>query len=316
MENNTNQENHVEVVGAGAGASGAPTPLATAMVQVVTQDVAAAEVEAAALAVDGEATTTATATANVSKEGEEGANAHHHQQQQHPQQQKTVQHSVRKDSATWVYDHWVAATSSAEGSKQKFSCKYCKNAQYRHNVTRMRNHLINCCMAPEEAKETARLRCTVIAERKDTKKSEKKSKLERDQGGDFPSGLGNKKRKTLDGTSKKQGMDASVDNNKLDLLFAKAYSSLKLAPECLDNPKLINFLEALNPQYRLPSLNTVRSHQIQLKLTTETFDDGNAASNANATNSAPNNASAPMANATAHAAAGEVAEYREPEEQS
>merc|ERR1712176_1511059 len=118
------------------------------------------------------------------------------------------------------------------------------------------------------------LRCTVIAERKDNKKVEKNKKL---------------------------GMDASVDNNKLDVLFAKAYSSLKLSQDCLSNPKLINFIAALNPQYRLPTISTVRNHQIQLKLTTETFDDVNAT---NATTTA---------NANANAAGG-VAEYREAEQ--
>jgi len=298
-EHQSNHENHVEGPGA-AGTTAEPNTVAKSPLEaVVAGEVATAGGvigEANAKANDNTGTlpnadTGATLKANNEGVGDAvGVNTHTNAQQ------KTVQHSVRKDSASWVYEHWIPATSSAEGSKQKFSCKYCKNAQYRHNVTRMRNHLINCCMAPAEAKETAQLRCTVIAERKDNKKVEKNKKLEREQ--EVTSGM--KKRKTIDGL-KKQGMDASVDNNKLDVLFAKAYSSLKLSQDCLSNPKLINFIAALNPQYRLPTISTVRNHQIQLKLTTETFDDVNAT---NATTTA---------NANANAAGG-VAEYREAEQ--
>ncbi len=53
-------------------------------------------------------------------------------------------YSERKDSASWVYTHWEPCSPEEDGPKRKYRCMYCKNAVYRHNVTRMRNHLLQC----------------------------------------------------------------------------------------------------------------------------------------------------------------------------
>jgi len=197
--------------------------------------------------------------------------------------------SLRKDSASWVYKHWVAG--EGEGNKQKWSCLYCKNAQYRHNVTRMRNHLITCSLTPPDVQQQAAQRCTIIAERKDSRTKDKKSKGDINNKNDGETSNGNKRKLDEEAQNivlgKKQAMDGDI-THQLDVLFCKAYSSLKWNPDCLKDRKLQKFLHTLNPQYKLPCENTLRSMQIQLRLTNETFEDhNNNAGNAN-TNAAAN----------------------------
>ncbi len=52
-------------------------------------------------------------------------------------------YSERKDSASWVYTHWEPCSPEEDGPKRKYRCKY-SDQIYRHNVTRMRNHLLQC----------------------------------------------------------------------------------------------------------------------------------------------------------------------------
>ena len=49
------------------------------------------------------------------------------------------------------------------------------------------------------------------------------------------------------------------------VLFARAYASLNLKPECLSNKKFQNFLHALNPTFRLPQERTLRALLVGLK---------------------------------------------------
>ena len=166
---------------------------------------------------------------------------------------KVGKYGERKDSASWVYEHWEPVDETEQGPKQKYKCKYCKNAQYRHNVTRMRNHLLTCSLAPPEAKEAAHQRSASIEKRK----SEKAKTKGRGDDGDKAE-ASSKKRKDVDAAAKGVFSEAkriSLDHLSLHKDFAGAINALKLGPEVVETDKLKTFIQRLCPEYNYPSLN-------------------------------------------------------------
>jgi len=189
----------------------------------------------------------------------------------------------RKDSAAWVYTHWEEIQGeggpSGEGSKKKYRCIYCKNAKYRHNVTRMRNHLMNCSLAPDHVKEQAKKKLDTIDKRKKEKKEQKEAKGEAvgetKHGAAMAGEMSSKKRK-VDAEAEgicREGANVVQAVDSLDLTneFGRALSELKLGPEAVDTPKLQKFIKKLCPSYDYPSVENMNQVYKMLKLSTETF---------------------------------------------
>ena len=187
----------------------------------------------------------------------------------------------RKDSAAWVYQHWeeIQGEGGGEGAKKKYRCIYCKNAKYRHNVTRMRNHLMICSLAPDHVKEQAKKKVDTIDKRKKEKKEQKEAKGEAvgetKHGAAMAGELSSKKRK-VDAEAEgicREGANAAQAVDSLDLTneFGRALSELKLGPEAVDTPKLQKFIKKLCPSYDYPSVENMNQVYKMLKLSTETF---------------------------------------------
>ena len=159
--------------------------------------------------------------------------------------------STRRDSANWVYEHWITVTDEqVDGGKKvvQYTCKYCNRAQYRHNVTRMRNHLINCEKAPEQAKQEAMKKQQSIADRKAKKANDPKAgKIEGKRGEAGPS------------SRKRKHMNGYVDFSKeeADRAFSHMYYALKLKEEDLYSKELATFIKTLNPSYKIPSSDAI-----------------------------------------------------------
>jgi len=182
---------------------------------------------------------------------------------------KHVKYIERKDSASWVYSHWEPCSPEEDGAKRKYRCKYCLNAVYRHNVTRMRNHLLQCCLVTEEVKAKARECCDQISERKTAKDKEKKSR-----GDEATSSSPNsKKRKGFDAEARGLIADAKkIDSKDANNKFGRALASLKLEPESVNNEKLKQFVKSISPNYDYPDEAEMKTIWVTLKLTHETFD--------------------------------------------
>ncbi|QDZ20356.1 hypothetical protein HOP50_04g28720 [Chloropicon primus] len=184
---------------------------------------------------------------------------------------KSVKYGERKDSASWVYDHWEPvddSPSDEKNPKRKFKCKYCKNAQYRHNVTRMRNHLLSCSLAPQEAKDIAGKRSHEIEERKN-----KKAKTKRGDDGDKAEVSSKKNRFENEAKGICQEGKKILDHSELHSLFARAIAALKLGPDAVENDKLKKFIHQLCPDYEYPTEGEIGQKFKLLKLSTETFEN-------------------------------------------
>eukprot|EP00212_Chloropicon_laureae_P003379 CAMPEP_0197486976 /NCGR_PEP_ID=MMETSP1311-20131121/1974_1 /TAXON_ID=464262 /ORGANISM="Genus nov. species nov., Strain RCC856" /LENGTH=217 /DNA_ID=CAMNT_0043030391 /DNA_START=112 /DNA_END=765 /DNA_ORIENTATION=+ len=175
-------------------------------------------------------------------------------------------YSERKDSASWVYSHWEPCSPEEDGPKRKYRCKY-SDQIYRHNVTRMRNHLLNCNSAPEEVRQKAQECCDQISERKTAKDKEKKSR------GDEAGSPSSKKRKGFDAEARGLIADAKkIDSKDANNKFGRALASLKLEPESVNNEKLKQFIKSIAPSYDYPDEAEMKTIWVTLKLTHETFD--------------------------------------------
>ena len=168
----------------------------------------------------------------------------------------------RKDSAAWVLTHWEEIQGeggpSGEGAKKKYRCIYCKKAKYLLNVTRMRNHLMNCSLAPDHVKEQAKKKLDTIDERKKAKKEQKEATGEAvgetKHGAAMAGEMSSKKRK-VDAEAEgicREGANVVQAVDSLDLTneFGRALSELKLGPEAVDTPKLQKFIKKLCPPRR------------------------------------------------------------------
>ena len=172
-------------------------------------------------------------------------------------------YSERKDSASWVYEHWEPVDGE-DGPKRKFSCKYCKNAQYRHNVTRMRNHLLNCSLVPPQVKEVAGKRCEAITSRKALKEKEKK-----ERGGDEATSASpsSKKRKGMDAEARGLLAEAKkIDMKEAHNKFGRALASLQLESNAVNDKKLEAFIQMICPQYEYPTEKQMKAVFVTLKL--------------------------------------------------
>mmetsp|Transcript_10949 Transcript_10949/g.27651 ORF Transcript_10949/g.27651 Transcript_10949/m.27651 type:complete len:232 (+) Transcript_10949:148-843(+) len=215
--------------------------------------------EAVAVPAPGGDTSAAAAAAAVTSDADADAAA---------AKKKHVKYIERKDSASWVYSHWEPCSPEEDGPKRKYRCKY-SDQIYRHNVTRMRNHLLNCNSAPEEVRQKAQECCDQISERKTAKDKEKKSR-----GDEATSSSPNsKKRKGFDAEARGLIADAKkIDSKDANNKFGRALASLKLEPESVNNEKLKQFVKSISPNYDYPDEAEMKTIWVTLKLTHETFD--------------------------------------------